>query len=78
MAELEKQRSMLRSIESSSSSLSMLVMSLAGHNCVSVRNKISLFIRRESEALSLAWLFNDLVLIYVKTTNYKKEQLALK
>ena len=77
MAELEKQRFMLRSIESSSSSLSMLVISLAGHNCVSVRNKI-FFIRRESEALSLAWLFNDLVLIYVKTTNYKKEQLALK
>ena len=46
----------------------MLVMSLTGNNCVSVRNKISFFIRRESEAISLAWLLNDLVLINVKNS----------
>ena len=57
---------MLRSTENAWSILSMLIMSLVGHNFVSVRNKISFFIWRESEAISLTWLFNDLVLINVK------------
>ena len=47
--------------------LSVLVMSLAGHTCVSVKNKIFL-IRRESEAISLACLFSDFVLIIARNS----------
>ena len=54
-------------------------MSMTRHNIVSVRNKTLFSIKLESEAILLAFVFNDVVLINVKKADYKKEQLiALK